>query len=507
MEPEILNKLMLRNKINYDLVTPEYEEWLVTGALDTESVELIKHFTSLNSLERVEMVKNDHLILKILLNATYATGPGLLRLYSLQHIHDICRIDNNIYNILLEILNHRDVYSIYYDIITHEKDKKIIQIILYLLTGIHYSTYYIILLWFIAYNNNNIFNNEEIENIINLILKLTINDYSKLYSLANILQLSRYHELIENESVLGLIKSNLDKEILPNAQYKAIFCLWLVSRTNKYIEFFYQQKLIHLLCNILSTTKIEKIIRISLLLFKNLLNNINCLQVIVEYNIINALTLLLYDKWNDSELYDNLQKLHIQLENKLIKFSNYERYCNELNSGILKWSILHSEKFWMLHNEKFEQDEFVNISKLINLLYTSDDPTTISIALYDLGTTHTILLLYNSITIIYSYTTVLQYLHYLYIQHVDDGIGEFFRLYRNSRNISKKFKVKDKILELITHKNRDISRQAMLCIQKLMVQNWQQLPLAVPRLTTIRANLRLTLEFTWDPYYPLYYPC
>ncbi|EAN30769.2 V-ATPase subunit H family protein [Theileria parva strain Muguga] len=424
MEPEILNKLMLRNKINYDLVTPEYEEWLVTGALDTESVELIKHFTSLNSLERVEMVKNDHLILKILLNATYATGPGLLRLYSLQHIHDICRIDNNIYNILLEILNHRDVYSIYYDIITHEKDKKIIQIILYLLTG------------FIAYNNNNIFNNEEIENIINLILKLTINDYSKLYSLANILQLSRYHELIENESVLGLIKSNLDKEILPNAQYKAIFCLWLVSRTNKYIEFFYQQKLIHLLCNILSTTKIEKIIRISLLLFKNLLNNINCLQVIVEYNIINALTLLLYDKWNDSELYDNLQKLHIQLENKLIKFSNYERYCNELNSGILKWSILHSEKFWMLHNEKFEQDEFVNISKLINLLYTSDDPTTISIALYDLG--------------------------------------EFFRLYRNSRNISKKFKVKDKILELITHKNRDISRQAMLCIQKLMVQNWQQ---------------------------------
>ncbi|XP_954752.1 vacuolar ATP synthase subunit h, putative [Theileria annulata] len=433
MEPEILNKLMLKNKINYDLVNPEYDEWLITGALDTESVELIKHFTSLNSLERVEMVKKDNLILKILLNATYATGPGLLRLYSLQHIHDICRIDNHIYNILLEILNHRDVYSIYYDIITHEKDKKIIQIILYLLTG------------FIAYNKNNIFNNEEIDNIINLILKLTINDYSKLYSLSNILQLSKYHVLIENESVLTLIKNNLDKEILPNSQYKAIFCLWLVSRTNKYIEYFYQQKVIHLLCNILSTTKIEKIIRISLLLFKNLLNNINCLQVIVEYNIINSLTLLLYDKWNDTELYDNLQKLLVQLENKLIKFSNYERYCNELNNGILKWSILHSgniiiltclEKFWMLHNEKFEQDEFINISKLINLLYTSDDSTTISIVLYDLG--------------------------------------EFFRLYRNSKNICKKFKVKDKILDLITNKNRDISRQAMLCIQKLMVQNWQQ---------------------------------
>ncbi|UKJ89457.2 vacuolar ATP synthase subunit H [Theileria orientalis] len=422
MEPETLNKLMQKNKISYELINPDYEEWLNTGALDLESVELLKLYASLNTLEKVEMIRKNELISKIFLNATYATGPGLLRSYSLQHLSDICRVDNGIYNILLKILDGRDVYSIYYDIATHEKDKKIVEKTLYLLTG------------FIAYGNG-CFKDEEVESVVKLILKLSIDNYSKLYSLSNILQLKKYHNLVENESVLRLLKLNLSKDNVPNTQYKCVFCVWLLTRTEECIPVLHRNELVHLLCTLLASTKIEKVIRICLLVFNNLLKNAQCLEVMVEMNVIQTLTLLAYDKWNDDELYDNIHKLHMQLENKTFKLSNFERYCTELNTGVLKWSILHSEKFWLLHNEKFEQDEFIQISKLVDLL-DSNDSTTVSIACFDLG--------------------------------------EFARLYRNGKRICKKFKVKDKVMDLITNKDRDIARQAMLCAQKLMVQNWQQ---------------------------------
>lgn len=86
--------------------------------------------------------------------------------------------------------------------------------------------------------------------------------------------------------------------------------------------------------------------------------------------------------------------------------SNFERYVLEVNTGALRWSILHSEKFWAVHFGKFEQDEFSIISKLVKLLYTSEDPTTIAVACFDLG--------------------------------------EFARLYQNGKKICQKFGVKDR---------------------------------------------------------------
>ncbi|UKK02467.2 vacuolar ATP synthase subunit H [Theileria orientalis] len=422
MEPEALNRLMQKSKISYELVNPDYEEWLNTGALDVESVELLKLYASLNTLEKVEMIRKNELISKIFLNATYATGPGLLRSYSLQHLADVCRVDNGIYDILLKILDGRDVFSIYYDIATHERDKRIVEKTLYLLTG------------FVAHGRG-CFSDDQVDSVVKLLLKLSIDPYAKLHALSNVLQLKKNHALVQNPAVLALLRAGLGRESPPNTQYKCVFCVWLVSRSEEYVPVLHDNELVRLLCELLAATKVEKVIRICLLVFGNLLGNAQCLEVMVETNVLQTLTLLAYDKWHDDELYDNIHRLHAQLENKTFKLSNFERYCAELATGLLRWSILHSEKFWLLHNEKFEQDEFVHISKLVELL-DSSDATTVSIACFDLG--------------------------------------EFARLYRNGKRICKKFKVKDKVMDLITNKDRDIARQAMLCAQKLMVQHWQQ---------------------------------
>jgi V-type H+-transporting ATPase subunit H len=51
-------------------------------------------------------------------------------------------------------------------------------------------------------------------------------------------------------------------------------------------------------------------------------------------------------------------------------------------------------------------------------------------------------------------------------------IGEFVRHYPNGRAIAKRLGAKDIIMQLIEHDNEELRRQAVLCVSKMMVQNW-----------------------------------
>ncbi|GFE53041.1 vacuolar ATP synthase subunit [Babesia ovis] len=424
MEPEALNKLMQKEGTTYDSVSPTFSEWVSSGALDEQSAELLKQFEGLNSVERCDFIKGNEFVARVLLNATYATGPGLLRGYSLERLCDVCRVDSSTYLFLLETLNDRDVFEIYFDIATHESDRKIVEKTLFLLSG------------FIAYGRGR-FTQDQMINSLRCIIDAKIEAAPKLYAIANLLEDEGNRAIVfENNDALLLIKSSLHHETPANAQYKAAYCVWLYSRKPEYIDAMYDQGLVQSLCDLFCTTKIEKIVRVCIRLLKNLFSNNRCLELIIEKNISQTLTLLEYDKWRDVELYDSIHQLHAALESKTSKITNFERYVKEVDTGALKWSILHSEKFWALNFGQFEQDEFSVISKLVKLLYATEDPTTVAVACFDLG--------------------------------------EFARLYHNGKAICQKFRVKDRVMELIGSRDREVAREAMLCAQKLMVQKWQQ---------------------------------
>ncbi|ORM42368.1 V-type proton ATPase subunit H [Babesia sp. Xinjiang] len=424
MEPEALNRLMQKEGTTYDSVTPTFGEWVSSGALDEQSAELLKRFEGLNSVERCDFIRENDLVARVLLNATYATGPGLLRGYSLERLCDVCRVDGSTYTFLLETLNDRDVFEIYFDIATHESDRKIVEKTLFLLSG------------FIAYGHER-FTMEQMMNSLRCILDAKIDPAPKLYAVANLLEEERNRlPVFQQQDALQLIKSSLQSDVAANAQYKAAYCLWQFSRKEEHVEEMYDQGFVHALCDLFCTTKIEKIVRVCIRLLKNLFNSTRCLEVIVEKNVAQTLTLLEYDKWRDVELYDSIHQLHAVLESKTSKISNFERYVKEVDKGALKWSILHSEKFWAVNFGQFEQDEFSVISKVVKLLYATDDPTTVAVACFDLG--------------------------------------EFARLYHNGKAICQKFHVKDRVMELISSRDREVAREAMLCAQKLMVQNWQR---------------------------------
>lgn len=52
-------------------------------------------------------------------------------------------------------------------------------------------------------------------------------------------------------------------------------------------------------------------------------------------------------------------------------------------------------------------------------------------------------------------------------------IGEFVRYYPNGRAIAKNLGAKDIVLKLVDHSNEELSRHALTCVSKIMVQNWQ----------------------------------
>lgn len=52
-------------------------------------------------------------------------------------------------------------------------------------------------------------------------------------------------------------------------------------------------------------------------------------------------------------------------------------------------------------------------------------------------------------------------------------IGEFVRHYPNGRAIAKRLGAKELVMALIEHENVELQRQALQCVSKIMVQNWE----------------------------------
>jgi len=195
------------------------------------------------------------------------------------------------------------------------------------------------------------------------------------------------------------------------------------------------------LADIIRISSREKVIRISLATLRNLLNRkgnedhsfnedmIGCgLPKIVE-------GLLGSKSWKDKDIEDDLKAVNNTLRQAIEVLSSFEVYQSEVMSASLSWSPVHSELFWRENINKFEHKNFFLIGKLIQLLNESKDDVGLEVAAYDLG--------------------------------------EFARFYPDGKRIIEQFGGKSKLMALLNHDNPNVKKQALLCVQKLMVQNWE----------------------------------
>lgn len=265
--------------------------------------------------------------------------------------------------------------------------------------------------------------------------KFPVTESGRLDALVNIVKIDRWRPLVwDTRGVPESLLKDLSLTQSASVVYKAIFCVWLLAFHEGFASQITEAGIVKAVCDVLKESRVEKVVRVGLHVIENFLSCEEAVEIIIEENVAQILTLLEFEKWRDADMYDEIRACIFALDLKIRQFNNFDRYVLELDKGKLKWSVLHSEKFWHENVMVFEKDEFITIQKLEKLL-DSDDPTTQAVACYDLG--------------------------------------EFARLHPAGKKVCQKFKVKDKVMLLISSKHREVAAEALLCVQKLMLNNWQ----------------------------------
>ncbi|EIM22891.1 ARM repeat-containing protein, partial [Wallemia mellicola CBS 633.66] len=138
-------------------------------------------------------------------------------------------------------------------------------------------------------------------------------------------------------------------------------------------------------------------------------------------------------RWNDAELQTDLDTITEQLQSSFASISNWDEYSSELESGLLRWSPVHTdEDFWKNQSGALLKDNNWGLNRLFSLL-DSEDQQILHITLYDIS-------------------QCLKFIHHA-------------KTYVDSSS-------KQKIMELLQHPDPKIKYQALITTQLLISQPW-----------------------------------
>lgn len=266
------------------------------------------------------------------------------------------------------------------------------------------------------------------------------NNLIPLKALKDTLKLERAHEPFLRDSGIRLLSSLMEPGgSQEQVMYLAGFCTWMVSFNERMLREIdladaeeESTNLIKNMVGVVKSVQREKVVRICFSAFRNMLKNDELKERMVGLGLVDMIKTL--DQSDDSELKDNVKAVGATLKKFIAQLSTFEKYAAEVTSGQLQRSAVHNEAFWRKNSSAFEKGSYKLIRQLVGLL-DSKDATTLEMACYDLG--------------------------------------EFARFHPDGRGIISRFGGKSKIMRLMASPEQNIAKQALLCVQKLMVTNWE----------------------------------
>ncbi|XP_022700365.1 V-type proton ATPase subunit H-like isoform X1 [Varroa jacobsoni] len=227
-------------------------------------------------------------------------------------------------------------------------------------------------------------------------------------------------------------------------QYQCTFCLWVLAFNGPLCARMSQMNIVPVLADLLTQSQKEKVTRIVLATLRNFLekpeepsivreNSINMIQCKVLKNLVN----LQQNPREDPDVAEDITYLVEKLQILEQDMSSFDEYVNEIKTGRLEWSPVHSsEKFWRENAEKLNEKNYELLKMLISLL-ESEDPLIVTVAAHDLG--------------------------------------EYVRHYPRGKQVIEKLNGKHRVMQLLSHGDPNVRYEALLCVQKLMVHNWEYL--------------------------------
>ncbi|KAF8821914.1 putative vacuolar ATP synthase subunit 54kD [Cardiosporidium cionae] len=421
-------QLQLRQEVIMQKL-PEWSRLERVNLISNEDSDYLRkmHLLSLDEIE--DLILKNPKIMFVILNILHFHLDIHPMQYVLTILYELVRDNTGRYEYICKILEDSAVFNAFDQLLQNPSiDAYTADKAIFLLSG------------FIRSSTGK-FSTEEVQYLCQLLVqgrgtkRIVASEAGRLDALINLLKISKFRRLVwDTPGAVATIKNGVQITASPTSHYRGIFCIWLLSFEEDLLKEISKVGLDACVCEIMKESRKEKVVRVFLKVLNNFLKNEDTVETLINMNIFHVLTVLEYEKWRDATFYDEIQQAISLLDRKIKTFSNFDRYCLELDRGILRWSVIHSEKFWRENVLCFENGEFLAIKKLISLL-RSNDTVTLSVACYDLG--------------------------------------EFARFHPAGKKICQKLKVKDVVMLFINSSNREVATEALLCLQKLMLNNWQ----------------------------------
>ncbi|XP_043259838.1 V-type proton ATPase subunit H isoform X2 [Colletes gigas] len=259
------------------------------------------------------------------------------------------------------------------------------------------------------------------------------------------LRIDEYRFAFVSVDGISTLLSVLTGRVNFQVQYQLIFCLWVLTFNPLLAEKMNKFNVIPILADILSDSVKEKVTRIILAVFRNLIEKVEDGQVakehciaMVQCKVLKQLSILGQRKFDDEDITGDIEFLNDKLQASVQDLSSFDEYSTEVKSGRLEWSPVHkSGKFWRENANRLNEKNYELLRILVHLLETSKDPLVLSVASFD--------------------------------------VGEYVRHYPRGKHIIEQLGGKQRVMQLLGHEDPNVRYEALLAVQKLMVHNWEYL--------------------------------
>ncbi|KAL7722580.1 V-type proton ATPase subunit H [Entamoeba marina] len=259
------------------------------------------------------------------------------------------------------------------------------------------------------------------------------------WSLFNLLNIASYRKVFTKELPLKFISeqhsnivSTQDNDLL----YGYFHVVWLLTFDNSIVEHEFPEVFIEIIAQVLLKIKVEKILRIVLLIINNLINVDWYVRLFVQYDYHRIIPVLQTRQFSDEDVLELLETVGEIVEKKLTETSSLQSYLDELKSGKMKWSPMHrSEVFWNENVTVFENENWALVRKLKAIINDKEaSPVVVAVACFDLG--------------------------------------EVARYHPLGRKIMNDLNIKMDLLQLSSSEQQDVKKNAMYALQKIMLHRW-----------------------------------
>ncbi|XP_022853849.1 V-type proton ATPase subunit H-like [Olea europaea var. sylvestris] len=214
--------------------------------------------------------------------------------------------------------------------------------------------------------------------------------------------------------------------------YETCLCVWLLSYYEPAIEYLGTSRSLPRLIEVVKGSTKEKVVRVVVLTLRNLLQKGTYGALMIDLGLPQLVQSLKAQAWSDEDLLEALTQLEEGLKDNIKKLSSFDKYKQEVLLGHLDWSPMHKDPiFWRENITNFEENDFQVLTVLITILDTSTNPRTLAVACFD--------------------------------------ISQFIQYHPAGRIIVTDLKAKERVMKLLNHENAEVTKNALLCIQRLFL--------------------------------------